>query len=73
MTQLVPDARCPVCGLPLLITFRTVGPEQKTFEYHHDRIPSFPCVVTILQPDVDHYEEMVYAPLIRRSETAPAQ
>jgi len=73
MTNLVPGAKCPKCGLELLITFRTVGPSRKVFEYHHNQIPSQPCVVEIQQPDHDQYEEMAYKPLIQRSPEAPVQ
>jgi hypothetical protein len=66
MTHLIPEAICPVCGVALLITFRTIGPAQKTFEYFHDRVPSDSCLVTINQPDAGHYEEMTYEPLIQQ-------
>lgn len=67
MTNLVKGAKCPECGEELLVTFRTVGLSTKTFEYHHDRIPSLPCIRMIEQPDAENYEEMVYKPLIERS------
>lgn len=73
MTELLPDAKCPKCGLPLVVTTRTVGPDRKLFQYDHDVIPSQPCIVEIPQPDVDNYEEMVYKPLIKRPPEAPVQ
>jgi len=71
MTELISGARCPACGLLLLCTFRTTNLERKVFEYHHDQIPSQPCVVEVQQPDTDCYEDMVYKPLIQRSLEAP--
>lgn len=66
MTNLVPGAKCPKCGQELLITFRTVSTQRKVFEYHHNQIPSVPCVVKVPGDDPQHYEEMVYKPLIQR-------